>query len=292
MSFSTDSLGKRASAASRSILALHRVSGQRHDVGATRPTRQALHVQSKHGGHAPRPGDPRAGESSRRTSGVTESNPHTRRRHPGHDNILKMCEPAIRAALGTLLPAPTRAAALHLCGADALVFYQLDPVEHARRQAAEAERLDAFRPIEFLMTLPPGIRIPRTSLEERYRAEPRRLPRGAAHTDRTSVTRLAVRPLRVDLIVASAPGPRTGLKSAGCHAPYCRRAMLLGSARGVTTQFLAEADFHSIGVFTGGPEQLEMPLVPAASLPMRHTAAAWLLVEEMYQHLAAASALA
>jgi hypothetical protein len=192
---------------------------------------------------------------------------------------------SVRSASNALLPAGCEAVPLRLWGADALVFHRIDRAEHARRSAADAQPLDEFRPLEMLMTLPVGIPVPRASLGPTLRSEVRFLPRGAAVWDRQTVTRLAVRPVRVELVVVRAPGWRSGMDLASQFAPFCRRAMLLERVPGRFEESLMEADFYGIGVFTPSDGGVEMVVEPVEYRPRRHTTAAWRFGEEIYRRI-------
>lgn len=205
-----------------------------------------------------------------------------------------MTEPAVKApyvlgdpvhtAVVDLLPAGCEMTPMRLCRADCQVFYRLDRVEHERRTAAQAGWLDSFRPLEVLMNLPVGETVPRSSLSPALRTEIRRLPQGSAAVDRASVTRLAVRPLRVELIVTRATTFRRGLNEASQFAPFSRRAMLLERAPQNLDEALFEADFYGVGVMVSdGSGGVRMLLEPAQWRAIRHTTAGWCFAEEVYR---------
>ena len=189
---------------------------------------------------------------------------------------------SVRSASDTLLPVGCASAPLRLWGADALVFYRLDGIEHARRRAVGAQPLDTFRPLETLATFPVGIPVPQAALKPAVCARVRRLPRGAAVCTQDEVTRLAVPPLRVELIVVRAPGRRSGLELASQFAPFARRAMLLERRPPRFEELLLEADLYGIGVLVGDDGQLEVAVEPAAYRPRAFTTAAWRFAEEIY----------
>ncbi|GHH27167.1 hypothetical protein [Streptomyces lanatus] len=192
---------------------------------------------------------------------------------------------SMRTASAALLEAGAQAQAASLQGVEASFFYQMDSAEHARRRHAAAAPLDRIAALETLLDLPVGIPVPLARLGADQRRAVRTLPTGCADRDRTSVTRRAVRPARVDLAVVRASGWRQGLHDAGRFAPFCRRAMLLTRCPSHLDEALAEADFYGIGVFLAAGDSVEMVLEPAPYRPLRHTAAAWCFVEELYQLL-------
>lgn len=192
----------------------------------------------------------------------------------------------VRTAVAGLLSADCEMMPMYLRRATCEVFYRLDRVEHDRRNAVQAGWLDDSRPLEALMNLPAGHPVLRSSLSPQLRPEIRRLPQGAAAVDRMSVTRLAVRPLRVDLIVAHAKTFRSGLQRASQFAPFSRRVMLLEKVPQKLDEKLFEADFYGIGVMVAnGNGGVRMLLEPAPWWAIRHTAAGWRFAEEVYRKI-------
>lgn len=192
----------------------------------------------------------------------------------------------VQADLSGILPPDYDAARIRLHGADALVFHRLDHAERNRRTAAQAGWLDDFRPLEVLMNLPAGFPVQCAFLEPALRPEIRRLPRGAAVVDKSNVTRLAVRPLRVDLIVVRARGWKSGLNGASQFAPFSRRAMLLERVPKDVDEKLFEASFYGIGVLVaGGDGGVRILLEPSEWRAIRHTTAAWRFAEEVYRKI-------
>ena len=197
--------------------------------------------------------------------------------------LIESHEGPVRSASTRLLPDGAQAAAVRVRGAEALVFHRLDHAEHARREEAKAGWLDEFRPLEMLVNLPVGMRVPRASLGAQLRPEIRLLPAGAAVYDRVSVTRLAVRPLRVDLVVARAPSWRSGMDLASQFAPFARRAMLLEKVPRNIDELLMEADFYGVGVFMARRNGVEMLVEPGEHRMLRYTTAAWRFTEQIYR---------
>lgn len=196
----------------------------------------------------------------------------------------------VRAAVADVLPAGCDMAPLRLRAADCLVFHRLDRVEHERRGAADAGWLDDFRPLEMLMNLPVGERVSRASLGAELRPEIRRLPKGCAAVDQQLVTRLAVRPLRVDLIVARAKTFRVGLHAASQFAPFSRRAMLLPKPPRKLDEKLLEADFWGVGVLVADGNDVQVLVKPDEYKPLRYTTAAWRFAEQVYRLASMATA--
>jgi hypothetical protein len=121
------------------------------------------------------------------------------------------------AASGALLGEGALAAALSVKGTEDLLFYRRDEAEWQRRDAEGAGRLDRMEALEKLLQLPAGLPVPLGSLPSPLRAAVDALPHGVAAFRDGEVTREAVRPLVVDLVVVrSSPGSwKDGLKWAG-----------------------------------------------------------------------------
>ncbi|MQS15707.1 hypothetical protein F7Q99_26415 [Streptomyces kaniharaensis] len=190
----------------------------------------------------------------------------------------------MREAALPQVPSESEGAMLSVLGTRAFLLYRVDEPEHRRRQEVGAERLDSIPALACLLGLPVGLPVPVGSLPEQ--TEVRDLPRGAVEWDTDLVTRRAVRPLAVDLVVVRAADPRTGLERAGRFAPFCRRAVLLDEVpcAGLDA-IVAEAAFYGIGVLLDEPDGIRIALEPEAYRPLRHTAAAWHFVEELYGRL-------
>lgn len=192
---------------------------------------------------------------------------------------------SVRAASGALIHPGGHAKMLSLLGSDVLVFYRFDATEHARRRRVGMKALTGMGPLETLLTLPVDMSVPLDSLSTKDRAAVRRLPAGSADRDRRDVTRHAVRPLHVDLVVVTARQPRRGLEAATRFAPFCSRAVLLRRPAPRMDDLLNEASFYGVGVLVDSPSGVEMVLEPRAYRPQRHTAAAWRFIEELYQRV-------
>ncbi|MFE2470094.1 hypothetical protein [Streptomyces mirabilis] len=194
---------------------------------------------------------------------------------------------SVRAASAALLDPAALSVSLQLMGSQALLFYRLDEEECARRARVSAARLDSLDALQTLLELPVDEPVALASLPARLRSAVRRLPAGAAETDRREVTRRAVRPLTIDLAVvrANAVGWRGGLEQAGRFAPFCRRALLLDSAPPAAEETLMEAAFYGIGILVADGESVDLLLEPRSYTPRRHTPAAWCFTEEFHHRI-------
>jgi hypothetical protein len=194
----------------------------------------------------------------------------------------------VQAASAVLLQDGVLTAPLQLKGSNAWVFYRYDENERARRHRVGAERLDRMDALEALLQVPVGLPVPLASLAEPLCRAIGALPGGAAVVGDGQVTRNAVRPLAVDLVVVRSSGRnwRDGLKRAGRFAPFSRRALLIDPPSEEWETLLLEAAFYGIGILIPAGGGVELVLEPRAYRPRRHTAAAWRFVEQVYQRLA------
>lgn len=200
---------------------------------------------------------------------------------------------SVRDASAVCVGVQARAGLMDLQGTEALVFHRLDAVEVRRRRDAGAGRLDRLPELETLLQLPVGVPVAVRDLPAPVRAGILRLPAGAASvttgSDRPDeVTRHAVRPLAVDLVVvrASGAGWRSGLERASRFAPFCARALLLDSPVARRDDLLMEADFYGIGVLLAEPGgRTQMVLQPEPYRPPCHTAGAWWFTEDVFTRL-------
>lgn len=188
----------------------------------------------------------------------------------------------LQEASASVLSAGCGMSDLRIRGSDVLLFHRVDAREHSRRVSLGAAPLDRIKYQETLLDLPAGVPVPLESLSRRQRTAVRALPHGAVEIDKASVTRHAIRPMRVELAVVRASGWRRGLESAGQFAPFCRRAMLLERPQRSLDEVLMEAGFYGIGVLVPSGAGFEMVVEPEEYRPQRHTAAAWWFVEDVY----------
>lgn len=155
------------------------------------------------------------------------------------------------------------------------LHYRLDATEHARRTRAGAGAITSLEDLQTLLQLPVGHPVPLQDLPEDHQERAHHLPTGSVEFPFGHITRLAVRPLAVNLAVVTGP-PAKALEAATAFAPFCPRMVQLRRDPGPA--YLTEADFYGVGV-TIGTEQL---LAPAPHRPRRHTPAGWAFTERVY----------
>jgi hypothetical protein len=178
-------------------------------------------------------------------------------------------------------------AAVAVLGTPALLRYRLDRQEDDRRRRAGLRAIRSPEVVELLLGLPVGAAVPVASLTPSERSALRSVPRGVVAVAAGSVTRQAVQPLAVDLaVVAAARGWRGGLQAAGRFAPFCSRVLLLRQPPTDVADLRLQADFYGIGVAVAtSADQVEVMVAPRPFRRLRFTAAGWLFLEEVYQHL-------
>ncbi|WP_053619600.1 hypothetical protein [Nocardiopsis sp. NRRL B-16309] len=159
------------------------------------------------------------------------------------------------------------------------IHYRPDPVEIARRQDANAAPVTNWSALELLSALPVGEPVPEVALRARERHLIGSLPHGAALRDGATITRLAVRPLAVDVAVVTGP-PAKAFNAATSFAPFCARAVhLTRLPDSKRDMYLTQASFYGVGVTVAGEELL----APVPYRPKRHTPAAWRFVELVHE---------
>lgn len=180
-------------------------------------------------------------------------------------------------------------ARMDLMGAWPVVCYEVDAAEDARRRAAGGGAVPeqwAADVLDLLLGLPVGMPVPVGSLTDRERWSLDRCPPWAASVSLGEVTRWAVPPATVHLVVVEAGRWRSGLVSAGLFAAFSSRAVLLSRRPrpAAMVGVLVDAAVYEVGVACpdedGGVEVL---VPPYPWMRMRWTAAGWRFRERAYQ---------
>lgn len=197
---------------------------------------------------------------------------------------------ALFAAASALVPdLPDRAVAVPApagYGRGATLFVTVDQAEHQRRSAAGLGAITRIEHLALLLGLPAWERTSIADLDLRDQDLLRRLPAGAVHVEGAPrrVTRMAVRPVTVHLALLPGTVSRVSIGRASAFAPFCARGVLAAMPPR-RPEALSEADFWGVGV----AYRSEALVMPAPWRPMRHTAAGWLFVEQVYGQVLAAS---
>lgn len=173
--------------------------------------------------------------------------------------------------------------------AGATLHLDIDPTEHARRQAAGIGPVTGhgFGGLDHLMSLPAGLPVPLDTLNKHQRTYVRKAPSAICSIHDGHVTRHAVRPCRIDLATVHYDALyKMALDSASRFAPMCARRVVV--KRLPKREFdridkICEFDFYGIGIVLERQDgSLETVLEPRPWRPMRHTPAAWYFAERAY----------
>jgi hypothetical protein len=187
------------------------------------------------------------------------------------------------AASPTVRAEAVRRTLIPIIGTEALICYQFDDGEHARRRRASAGAVSSADVLELLLDLPIAMPVPVASLTRRECAALRLAPRGAVSVCDGQVTRHAVAPVTVELALVAARAWRDGLAAAGRFTPFCARAMMLRRRPSDLAEVQLEAGFYGVGVIVVDDESTEVLVEPAPFQRFRFTAAGWRFLEDVYQ---------
>lgn len=170
----------------------------------------------------------------------------------------------------------------------ATLSVRVDLVEHERRQNASLGSINSPAVLDLLMQLPVGLPVPVGVLQDRDRRFLCRLQPGIVERAGGEVTRLAVKPVMVELATVVGRVNQRTIGLASGFAPFCSRAIVT-TARPSGAR-LAEADFWGIGVVLECDGVRETLVEPEPWRPMRHTVPGWLFTEQVYRAILAAPA--
>jgi hypothetical protein len=176
-----------------------------------------------------------------------------------------------------------RRALMSIMGTEALICYQFDDREHARRRLADTESISSADVLELLLGLPISMRVPIESLTISERAALKLAPRGAVSVSDGQVTRNAVAPVTAELALVAARNWREGMQVAGRFAPFCCRAMVLHQHPADLAEMQLQASFYGVGVVVVENNSTEVLVKPTPFQRHRFTAASWRFLEEIYR---------
>jgi hypothetical protein len=174
---------------------------------------------------------------------------------------------------------------MSIMGTEALICYQIDDREHARRRRAGAGAISSADVLELLLGLPIAMPVLAASLTRRERAALKLAPRGAVSVCDGQVTRLALAPVAVELALVAAYTWRDGLEVAGRFTPFCARAVVLRRRPADLADVLLQAGFYGVGVIVVDDQSTEVLVGPAPFQRLRFTAAGWRFLEEVYRRI-------
>lgn len=190
---------------------------------------------------------------------------------------------AARAASRTVGSDDVRRTLMPIMGTEALICYQFDDGEHARRRRTGAGAISSADVLELLLDLPIAMPVPVASLTRRECAALRLAPCDAVSVCDGQATRHAVAPVTVKLALVAARTWRDGLAVAGRFTPFCARAMLLRRRPADLADVQLQAGFYGVGVIVVDDQSTEVLVEPAPFQRLRFTAAGWRFLEDVYQ---------
>ncbi|MEV1026679.1 hypothetical protein [Streptomyces sp. NPDC050264] len=200
------------------------------------------------------------------------------------DVARRVCEVAAGGSLST----DSSVVEVRARGVQTVLAVRLNTAEVERRQREGMAPLLDIAVLDGLMQLPAGLPVPASSLSPLERKLLRQCPAGAVQWRDGTLVRQAVRPLRVDAAVVRSLRPTMScLRRAGRFGAYAATSVWLnGSAKDVEL-LVMEAAVYGIGVVRGRADEAPDLLVAPRGLPQpRHTAAGWLLAEQVFSELA------
>lgn len=192
---------------------------------------------------------------------------------------------AARAASPTVRSDGVQRTLMSIMGTEALICYQFDRREHARRRRAGAGAISSADVLELLLGLPIAMPVPAASLTRRERAALKLAPRDAVSVCDGLVTRHALAPVAVELALVAACTWRDGLEVAGRFTPFCARAVVLRRRPADLADVLLQAGFYGVGVIVVDDQSTEVLVEPAPFQRLRFTAAGWRFLEEVYRRV-------
>lgn len=186
---------------------------------------------------------------------------------------------------GNLVPSESKFAVIEAFGVEAVVAYQYDQAERARRAAAKTPPLLQPDALDLLMTLPLGEPVPMASLSRREHRALKSLPRGAVTRTNATVTRQAVQPIGIDLAFVPGRSWESAIEKAERFTPFCARAVVLDGPLRRRDEAIMRADFYGIGLLSVRGSGVEELVPPQPFVRKRHTVAAWRFLEVVHRQL-------
>lgn len=162
---------------------------------------------------------------------------------------------------------------------DALI--RPDLTEHERRTAVGLGALGLVT-VDAMFSLPLGGLIRWGDIDPYLASFLRRLPDGIIERLDRGVCRLAIPPVKVELVVVSGSSWRPGLRRAGSFAPFAQRVLLLDQNHRIPKGGLQEADFWGVGVWQHTADGIEELVPPAPWRQHYFKPAGWCFRERAY----------
>lgn len=167
---------------------------------------------------------------------------------------------------------------------EAIVTHVVD--EQVRRKACSLGSIEDSALLRVLFDLPVGMAVPLSGLSRWARSVLNRSPRGAVEANRSTVTRLACPPVKVEMVVVRARDWERGIYWASQFGPFCRRALVLPSMPADDgDRLLLEAGMFGIGVIIQRQAEEGWLIPPAPFRPRRASSGQWLFHERAFAGL-------
>ncbi len=175
-----------------------------------------------------------------------------------------------------------------LLGVDAYLLLCVDESEHQRRRAAGLNTVRDRDLLRLLSSLPHGEPVQVADLTDTERRGLRRLPRSVAEIAGGRVTRLAIPPVTIRLVIVTDDALDRGLDRASRFAPFAPRLLVLTQPTDDLAYAQVEARFYGIGLAIARADGAVMLAAPE---PPRKSAgpATWRVREQAYAAYLASS---
>jgi hypothetical protein len=171
-------------------------------------------------------------------------------------------------------------------GAELLLAVERDPQEEERRRRVGLGVITSRRVLEFVLTLPRGVAIPRSFLREEDLRLIYALPRGVVDVSDAEVKIRLMPVISLLSVGVVARSWRAGLRSSSSYAAYCARYVVLDRARSDTQMAAMEARYLGVGLAVRRDRGLDWLVSPAPFPSDRFTASSWLMAERVAGTLA------
>jgi hypothetical protein len=187
------------------------------------------------------------------------------------------------------LPAAFSPVRGRLLGVDALLLLEVDEDEHRRRSALGLTTALDRESLCLLSRLPHGDAVRVIDLTDLERRALRRIPHGVAELVGGRVTRLAIPPVTIRLVIVIDDVPDRGLDRASMFAAFAPRLLVLTEPSDDLANVEVEARFYGIGLAVGGPDGVAVVADPE---PARRSVGpvTWRVREEAYEAFLASAA--
>ncbi|MEU7646877.1 hypothetical protein [Streptomyces huasconensis] len=184
-----------------------------------------------------------------------------------------------------LVPRDANLAVVEAEGAKVVAAYRFEAGERERRAAAGMTPLTRPDALNLLMALPLGEPVPAESLSDRERRVLQGLPKGAVVRRAGSITRLATRPVHIDMVFVPGRSWESAMEQAERFTPFTARSVLIDGILRQKDEAVMRADFYGIGLLHVQGDAVEVVVPPSPFVRRRHTVAGWKFLEDIHRQL-------